>query len=129
MISLSVTEQDLLKNSGISGLILFGSQAQGIGRPDSDYDVLVLGKNTDRNYDLVYDLLSAKINKLVDIDIVFAGNAPLELISHTVKYGKILYQAKPSVFADFKARMILAAADFAPYRRLFQQATLSRINL
>lgn len=129
MITFSAAEQKQLKNSGVNGLILFGSQAQGSKRVDSDYDFLVLGKKSSQNYDLIYDLLATKINQLVDIDIVFAGNAPLELISHAVKYGKILYQAKPSVFADFKARMMLAAADFAPYRHLFQQATLSRINL
>lgn len=98
MIVLTAQEQQLLQNSGITGLILFGSQSQGAARPDSDFDFLVLGK---------------KINQLVDIDIVFSADAPMELKNHVVKYGQPIYQSASSVFADFKAQTMLESADFA----------------
>lgn len=127
MIGLTIQEQQLLQNSGIDGLILFGSQAQKAARKDSDYDFLVLAKKSTENYDLLYDLLAKKINQLVDIDIVFSADAPLELLDHVVKYGQPIYQSASSVFADFKAQTMLELADFAPYRQMFNQATISRI--
>lgn len=113
MIVLTAQEQQLLQNSGITGLILFGSQSQGAARSDSDFDFLVLGKKSTGNYDLVYDLLAKKINQLVDIDIVFSADAPMELLNHVVKYGQPIYQSASSVFADFKAQTMLESADFA----------------
>lgn len=128
MLIFSPTEQKLLQNSGVDGLILFGSQAQGAAGSVSDFDILVIGKKTDKAYDLIYDLLAEKINRLTDIDIVFNAEAPLELKHHAIKYGQVLYQKHPAVFADFKQQTILELADFAPYRAIFQQATLARIN-
>ena len=128
MFNFSATEQKLLQSSGVDGLILFGSQAQGAAGTASDFDVLVVGKKNGKIYDLIYDLLAEKINRLTDIDIVFAGNAPLELKHHAIKYGQVLYQNHPAVFADFKQQTMLELADFAPYRAMFARATLARIN-
>ena len=129
MITLTNQDQQLLQNSGVDGLILFGSHAQNAARKNSDYDFLVIGKKSVGSYDLVYDLLSKKINQLVDLDIVFAADAPVELKNHVVKYGQILYQKNSAVFPDFKQQVMLESADFAPYRAIFGNATLNRINL
>ena len=129
MITFSPADQKLLQNSGVDGLILFGSQAQGIANSASDFDILVIGRKKANTYDVIYDLLSGKINQLVDVDIVFATDAPVELKNHVVKYGQVLYQTTPSTFPDFKAQTMLESADFAPYRQMFNQATISRISL
>jgi predicted nucleotidyltransferase len=120
-------EEVLLKSLGVRALILFGSRAQELARDDSDFDFAVIGPSTKAVYNQLYDLLSAKINKLVNIDIVFLDNSPMELNMHVVKYGKLLFEDSPGVFADFKQNTMLIYADFAPYRREFQQATLNRI--
>ena len=117
----------LLESIGINALILVGSQAQGIASKTSDFDFLILGPKSAKAYDALYDLLSEKINKLVDIDIVFESDASMELKSHAVKYGLVLYEKKSNIFANFKEHVIIDYADFAYLRKIFQEATLSRI--
>lgn len=125
-----LNQKDLIKleNTGISALILFGSQAQGAAGESSDYDFLVIGPFTKEIYDKLYDLLSEKINKLTDIDIVFESDAPMELKSHIVKYGQVLFEKKANTFANFKEKVIIEYADFAYLRKIFQEATLARIQ-
>lgn len=127
-LSFSIEEQNDLRTHNIQALILFGSRAQEINRDDSDYDIGVIGPNSTTSYDLLYTLLSEKINQLVNVDIVFLSDAPMELQSHVAKYGIVLYQQKPVTFANFREQVMRMYADFAPLRRLFQQATLERIS-
>jgi len=125
-----------LKRLGIEALILFGSQAQGIARQGSDYDIGVLLRNNTilrspekRSvlYDALYDILSSIIQKLVNIDIVFLDDAPAELQMHVVRHGVPFYETTQQVFLRFKERTMLAYADFAPYREVFHKAILERI--
>lgn len=108
-------------------LVIFGSQAQGLTLANSDVDVLAFGSDNKQVYDAVYELMSKKIDRLTDIDIVFAGRAPMELLNHASKYGQVIYAQRPADFADFRQRVMLLYSDFAPYRKQFQQATLERI--
>lgn len=127
---MNLDENDLKLLSGlnIDALILFGSQAQGLQNEQSDYDFFVIGKKDNNIYDVLLNILSKKINKLVDIDIVFDSDATMELKNHVIQYGKVLYQKSESVFPNFKEQVMTIYQDFAPYRQLFQQATLGRIN-
>lgn len=131
------SERQMLKDLDVAVLVLFGSQAQGVAGPMSDYDIGVIlsdpakefpGAARSKIYDALYDLLSAKIQELVDIDIVFLRQAPMELRSHVVRYGALLHETDNNIFANFKERTMLDYADFAPHRRIFQQATLDRIS-
>ena len=115
---------------------MFGSRAQGLARIGSDYDFGVLLKNKNvlklyeqrKNiYNNIYNLLSENINQLVNIDIVFLEDAPAELQVHAVKYGIPIYEINKKVFNNFKEHTMLLYADFESYRKLFQQAILSRI--
>ena len=124
----TLSEKDLLEKVGAKAVILFGSQALGKARTTSDFDVGIIGQNRLEIYDLVYNLLAAKIDRLVNIDIVFLDEASLELRSHVAAYGKILYQKEPRVFADFRQKVMIEAADFAPLRAIFSAATLLRIS-
>ncbi len=126
-LSFSDQEQQQLARLGVRFLALFGSQAQDTAGPASDLDVLVSGPDNKEVYDTVYDLLSAKIKRLIDIDIVFRQSAPLELLEHASRCGRVIYSQNQRDFADFRQRVMLDYSDFAPYRRLFQQATLARI--
>ena len=134
--SLSKSEKEDLKAYSISALILFGSQAQDLAGSKSDFDIGVISsdqkmlyddnkrKNT---YDFLYNLFSDKINRLVDIDIVFLETAPAELQSHVIKYGKIIFESSPGIFDNFKARIMEQYADFAPLRNIFHLGIFSRI--
>jgi predicted nucleotidyltransferase len=117
-----------LAKTDINAVVLFGSQAQGSANEASDYDIFVIGKKTRENYDLVYDVLSNKINKITDLDIVFEESAPGELKNHVVKYGQVLFQKDDLVFPNFKQRAIIEYSDFAPVRAIYSNATLARIN-
>ena len=120
-------EQHKLRQMGIKAVILFGSRAQGINRPTSDYDIFIIGRRSPETYDFLYNLLSGKIKQLVNIDIVFQSTAPMELQNHAAQYGQTLFQENPAVFADFKSYVMETYADFEPLRRVFQNATLERI--
>ena len=126
-LSFDLQEQAGMRRLNIHAVIMFGSHALGVAREQSDYDVFVIGRKSNAAYDYLYDLLSSKIQKLVNIDIVFESRAPMELQHHVAKRGLVLYQETPSVVADFRERVMLRYADFAPLRHLFQQATLDRI--
>lgn len=126
-ISLSNDEKLTLERAGVRLLVLFGSQAQGIANKTSDFDFGYLAKNDP--YDLLYDLLSSKINRLINIDIVNLETAPAELQMHVAKFGKVVFESTPQTFANFKEKTMISYADFEPLRKIFQQATLDRINL
>lgn len=121
-------EQRQLRQLEIKAVILFGSRAQEANRPTSDYDIFIIGRHSPEAYDVVYKVLSGKIQQLVNIDIVFQSMAPMELQNHVAQYGQTLFQENPAVFADFKSYVMETYADFEPLRRLFQQATLERIT-
>lgn len=123
----SKNEQQMLAQNSIKAIILFGSQAQNLANEASDVDVAIIGSKSSQVYDLVYDLLSKKINKLTNIDIVFLEDAPGELLIHLVKYGQVLYAQNSKVFPDFKQQTMLEYSDFAFHRQIFQNATLARI--
>ncbi len=116
----------MLTEAGVRALVLFGSQAQGVARPESDFDVAVIGGQP-RIYDQLYDLLSKKINRLVNIDIVFLNQVTLELKSHVATYGQVLFEQNPKEFADFRQRVMVESSDFAPLRAIYSGATLARI--
>lgn len=125
-------EEEFLKTVGVAAVVLFGSQAQGLARVESDYDLAVItsaGVDETTIYDTLYEIVSAKIDKLVNIDIVFLSDAPLELKNHVAKYGRILYQADLQTFLRFKESVMEEYCDFAPLRREFQRATLARIAI
>lgn len=133
-ITFSSSEEETLKRLGVTVVVLFGSQARGIAGEASDYDIGVLreaegGRASQEKalYEELYDVFSAKIGKLVDIDIVFLDAAPMDLCHHAANFGFVLYEQPPGTFARFKEMVMLRYADFAPYRRMFQEQLLKRI--
>ncbi|OGG11924.1 hypothetical protein A2Z00_04355 [Candidatus Gottesmanbacteria bacterium RBG_13_45_10] len=121
------TEEQTLRALGVSAVVLFGSRAREVASKTSDYDIGIVGKKTGVTYDSIYDMLASKIGKLVDIDIVFLGDAPMELQHHAASYGRPLFEAKPGIFASYKEAVMDKYADFAPIRQMFQQQILGRI--
>ncbi len=123
-----------LQSLGVSTLYLFGSRAQGIARATSDYDVGLLLKDpsilqhgTEALYLAVYDLLQDLVTEPVNMDIVFLDQAPLQLRYHVIRDGQVLYDGDLLRRARFEQRTLEEHADFEPYRRMFEEATLARI--
>ena len=133
-ITFTVREQEALRRLGVTGIILFGSQARGLAGAASDYDVGVLRVQSTADvhqekalYEELYDMLATKIGKLVNIDIVFLEQAPMELAHHVAKFGLAIYEEHPQTFARFKELVMERYADFAQYRQMFQKHILGRI--
>jgi len=123
-----------LKTLGITTLYLFGSRAQGIARNSSDYDFGVLledprviGNGSQALYQKIYDLLEELPLQRANLDIVFLDRAPLQLRYHVIRYGEVLLDSDPSRRGRFEERTLEEHADFEPYQRLFDEATLARI--
>lgn len=136
MIVFSSDEQGVFQKNAIGAIVLFGSRAQGTARSESDYDFGILTKEkgvlhdpTRRKkiYDMLYDILSSHIKKLVNIDIVFLETAPYELQAHAMKHGKLLYENTPDIFANYRAGVMERYADFAPLRKTFHREILKSI--
>lgn len=134
---LSEVQINILKSIGIDGLIVFGSRSQGVSRPTSDFDFGLLLKDKRRLFDIearkkiydqVYEVLSNYLNQLVNIDIVFLEDTTYELRAHVMKYGQVIFESRPGIFADFKDQVMSVYSDMAPLRLIFQRETLARIS-
>src|SRR3989338_234350 len=129
-ISFTNSEKKRLKNLGITCLILFGSQAQRLTHTGSDIDIGILTNpmaNRKKIYDMLFELISDKIKKPIDIDIVFLESAPLEMKEHILRYGVVLFETDGNAFPNFKERAITELADLEPIRKMFEEQILARI--
>lgn len=139
-LTLEKNHLDRLRTLGVSSLYLFGSRAQGIARPNSDYDFAVLlhdasvvkpGKNTLPLYQKFYDLLTDVIptgsgNLIVDIIFLQSG-VSLELQANVVKYGVVLFDEAPRARLDYEQQVMMRIADLRPIIDMMDQAILQRI--
>jgi len=100
---LKLLKQKLIDNFGndIQNVILFGSQAYGNSKEDSDYDVLIVLKNAydwkyrDRIYDISYDI-SVENDIIFDIHLLSADE-----ISNSIRAKQPIFQnaLKQGVYA------------------------------
>ncbi len=127
--NIKLESQDILKlsSSDINGVILFGSQAQGLANQNSDLDIFILGKRSNTKYDLIYDIFSNKAGRLINIDIVFEDMATMELMVHVARHGKVLYQKNINDFANFKAKVMILASDFDYHKQIYTKEIFNKI--
>ncbi len=122
---------------GVEAVILFGSRALGLARPNSDFDIGILindaralsdYKRYGSIYQQLYDIFSLHAGKLATIDIVFLQKAPAELRAHVAKHGQVIYEGDPKKFSNFRAKVMDEYADFEPIRNMFHSAILARVS-
>ena len=119
----------------MKAVYLFGSRAQGMESPVSDYDYAVLMaqkgyQKGDKTYLKLYDILSEISPRTLEndvIDIVFLKDATLELKFHVIRYGRVLYDADPKARADFESQTTLLYCDYRPLLDEFDQAILKSL--
>lgn len=132
---LPVDVQKKLTILGVKVLYLFGSRAQGVAGPLSDYDFAVLmdrpgARRGDATYDALYDMLAPLCPRTLKndvIDIVFLDAASLELRFHVIRYGQILLDVNPSARGRFEERTMEEYCDFRPLLDIFDHAVLARV--
>ena len=82
-------------------IILFGSRAKGKGRPDSDYDVLVISESVKPRYKRAAPIYAELADLPVEVDaVVYTPQEVAEwqdvsesLVSTALKHGIVLYEA------------------------------------
>ena|SRR3989338_722537 len=120
-----IPQKKQLKQLGVDALIQFGSQVDGTARSDSDSDIGVVfsaqAKVQPRRFGHVYALLQQAYPKH-RIDLVDLYQAPAALQYRAAQQGKVLYQASPESFANFRERAMTRYYDFLPIIRIHEEA-------
>lgn len=107
---------------------LFGSQARGPVRPDSDVDVAVhLGGETS-TLDLRLDLIRRLHHWTgVETQVVVLDNAPLRLVERVLREGQLIFFADEPARVAFEATMRKVCGDFAIHADRLDRALISAV--
>jgi uncharacterized protein YutE (UPF0331/DUF86 family)/predicted nucleotidyltransferase len=104
----------------IEMVILFGSQAKGLARPDSDIDLgILLAKHpisVEEELQLCMDLVGAV--QTGKVDMVILNHADPFLCYEAACHGIAIYEGNPSTFDHFKVMVFKRFADTEPLRQL-----------
>ena len=128
-----ITVKGRLENLGVACVYLFGSRAQSLDQPHSDFDIGILLfhpsqlKNSAGLYQELYEIFSDFFQTMANIDIVFLQESTGQLCYHVVKEGQVLFDIDPRLRRRFEDQTILEHADFEPHRRLFEKHLLESI--
>lgn len=127
---------DELKKLKVGLVYLFGSHAEGVAGPASDYDIgivftdsTIVRGNTIEIYNALYNTFSDifDLSNFKAIDIVFLERAPLELRFDVISHGVVLFEISPEFRADFEERVEMLYRDFKPLLDEFDRTILERI--
>ena len=95
--------QTICEKHNLDLVILYGSQAKGIARPDSDYDLGILKRvgliKADEFLQLAHDLGQAL--EMHNADLVDLRTAPPLLKYEAVRSARVLYESRPGRFNLF----------------------------
>jgi predicted nucleotidyltransferase len=118
---------------GLDLAYLFGSQAAGSARPESDVDIAVVfpaGVNAEARFEgriALTEALESLLDKTVDVAVL--NDCDNLLAQQAVAHGRLLYEdpvRQPAV--PFAARTALRYADTAKFRRLSAEALTRHLS-
>lgn len=107
--------------------VLFGSQARGRARSDSDFDILLSLEPADREASRAVD---AAIMDAVgaNVHIVYADEAPPLLRLEIARHGLVLKEAEEGEWVAFKRQAMVDWWDWAPIATRLDDATIERLR-
>lgn len=140
-ITLTPQQEKELTVLGVATLYLFGSHAQGVAGPLSDYDFAVLlhdpallrvPAKKEALYDALYTLLSPLCprdltNDVIDIVFLDERRTSLELQMNVIRNGTVLFDGDPRRRADFTEVVMERYCDFRPILDLFDRTILQSV--
>src|SRR3989338_113100 len=119
------------KKTEILSVYLYGSQASGALRKDSDVDIAIVlkpGRSLQTfSRELRYRSDLEDILKK-DVDVVILNDADLFLVLQVFSKGIPIYQANRIQADTLKWHLIQQAWDFMPVKRVFDDAAIHRLQ-
>ena len=107
--------------------ILFGSQARGRTRPDSDFDVLLRLEPEDRESSRAVD--AAIIDAVgPNVHVVYEDEAPPLLRLEIARHGVVLKEAEEGDWVGFKRQAMVDWWDWAPWAQTIESAAIRRLR-
>jgi predicted nucleotidyltransferase len=118
---------------GVRVAYLFGSQATGRARPDSDVDIAVLwGDDVPRSdyFRRRLELIGAMMDlfRTNDVDVVVLNEATPLLAVEVLRHGRLLYNVDDRLRVEFQVRTVQVYRDTAFLRRLLAEELEYRVR-
>lgn len=120
------------EQSHVAAAFLFGSQARGTVRPNSDVDVAVLmehGYSDDAFLPVTFATDLMRILRRDDVDVVILNSAPPVLMHRVARDGEILFATSNTVVAEFVIYAVQQFEDTRPLRELQDMQTRQRLGM
>lgn len=120
---LAALAASLEREPSVELAILFGSQARGAPRLDSDVDVAVSGRGVDVLH--LARVLSAAVGR--EVDVIRLERASIPMLGQLVRDGVTVYEA-PGAAARWRTRALLELETDGPWYAKIRDAWLARVR-
>lgn len=118
----NIVVKRISQNPKVKAIFLFGSQANGKARKDSDFDIAVLTDGMSRKEELGIIGLGSD-----ELDISIFSNLPLAIQFRVLKEGKLLFCRDEKVVYDIKVRVFKQYLDFSYHLNSFYRRVLENV--
>jgi predicted nucleotidyltransferase len=111
---LKILKQVFAKYPDIQAVYIFGSQAEGRMREESDLDLAILPK-------------SGETHKFCRVDVVFLDTDDIVLKYEAIRQNKLIYQSGDFRKGTYHSLVLRQYFDFYPYLKVQREALKRRI--
>lgn len=107
--------------------VLFGSQARGRTRPDSDFDILL--RLEPESHETRRAIDAAIIDAVgTNVHVVYEDEAPPLLRLEIARHGVVLREARKGDWVAFKRQAMIDWWDWAPLAQMIESAAIRRLR-